>query len=196
MIRTLYTTFALGTLLVSPTQAVEPAGTRAKAELKAIESARAVGENHKLLASLAGEWTTKIKVWLEPGQAPLESTGKVVNVMILEGRQLQTTHTGTFADKPYEGLGTTGYDNVTQKFVSSWRDNTRTGDMNFTGTYDPATKTFALKGEAASMRDPKVTVKLRTATRIVDADTYVLELYGSYGGREERLTEVTYTRRK
>ena len=33
------------------------------------------GEPHKLFATLAGNWTTTTKEWMEPGKPPTESTG-------------------------------------------------------------------------------------------------------------------------
>ncbi|HZC82730.1 MAG TPA: DUF1579 family protein, partial [Nitrospiraceae bacterium] len=52
------------------------------------------GEPHKMLASLAGSWTTKTKEWMEPGKPPMESTGTVEMKMLLDGRFLQQELTG------------------------------------------------------------------------------------------------------
>jgi hypothetical protein len=47
----------------------------------------------------------------------------------------------------FKGMGMDGYDNVKQKFVSSWGDNMGTGIILLEGDYDPATKTFTYTTE-------------------------------------------------
>ena len=44
------------------------------------------GEPHKLFSSLAGNWTTTSKEWMEPGKPPTESTGTAEMKMLLDGR--------------------------------------------------------------------------------------------------------------
>ncbi len=46
------------------------------------------GVPHKLFASLAGNWTTQMKEWMEPGKPPVESTGTAEMKMLLGGRFL------------------------------------------------------------------------------------------------------------
>src|SRR5437868_7039824 len=79
----------------------------------------APGEPHKQLASLAGSWTTKTKMWMEPNQPPTESTGSCEQKVILDGRFLQQECTGEMMGGPFTGIGVTGYDNQTKKYVST-----------------------------------------------------------------------------
>ena len=60
-----------------------------KAAMEHYKKLAAPGEPHKLLASLAGSWTTKTKEWMEPGKPPVESTGSAEMKMLLDGHFLQ-----------------------------------------------------------------------------------------------------------
>ena len=80
------------------------------------------GEPHKQLASLAGSWTTKTKEWMEPGKPPTESAGSAEMKTLLDGRFLQQEFTGEMMGHPYSGIGTTGYDNLRKRYVSTWID--------------------------------------------------------------------------
>ena len=46
------------------------------------------GAPHKVLASMAGSWNTKVKSCMEPGKPPTESAGTSEQKMILGGRFL------------------------------------------------------------------------------------------------------------
>ena len=46
-----------------------------QAAMEAMQKAATPGEHHKHLDALAGNWTYKIKMWMEPGQPPTESDG-------------------------------------------------------------------------------------------------------------------------
>ena len=52
------------------------------------------GGPHKVLASMAGRWNTKIKTWMEPDKLPMESTGTSEQKMILGGGYLQQEFSG------------------------------------------------------------------------------------------------------
>ena len=104
-----------------------------------------LNENHKLLADLAGSWSTSVKM-MEPGKEPTVSKGSVTYKSIMNGRYFVGDHTGSMKmpgadgkmkDFTFKGMSTDGYDNVKQKFVSSWVDNMGTGILTFEGTYRP-----------------------------------------------------------
>jgi hypothetical protein len=156
----------------------------------------AVGDNHKLLAGMAGEWTMHTKMWMDPAQPPQESSGSVSAKMIMGGRYLQAAHTSTMMSQPFEGVSLTAYDNLTRKFVATWVDSMSTGIFYQTGSYDPATRTFTYTSEMPDPMTPGKMLPVRTTTRLVDADTYVFEWYETHDGREARTMEITYKRKK
>jgi hypothetical protein len=55
------------------------------------------------------------------------SEGKAERKMILGGRVLHEHAKSEFMGQPFEGIGLTGYDNVTERYWSTWIDNVSTG---------------------------------------------------------------------
>jgi len=153
------------------------------------------GAPHKLLASLAGSWTAKVKSWCEPSESPMESTGNSDQKMILGGRFLQHEFSGEMMGNPFTGIGFVGYDNHTKKYVSTWMDSMGTAILFFEGTASADGKTIT---QETRYDDPiKGPMKWRSVTRIVDDNTHVFEMYGTdKGGKEEKMMEITYTRKR
>ena len=87
------------------------------------------GAPHKVLARMAGTWNTKMKSWMEPGKPPMESTGTSEQRMILGGRYLQQDFAGDMMGSPFTGIGVTGHDNHTKKYVSTWIDSMGTARL-------------------------------------------------------------------
>jgi hypothetical protein len=153
------------------------------------------GVPHRLLASMAGSWSTKIRNWCEPGKPPRESSGSSEQKMILDGRFLQQEFTGEMMGSPFTGIGVTGYDNHTQKYVSTWIDSMSTAILYFEGTAGSDGKTIT---QEACYDDPvRGPMKWRSVTRIVDDHTHFFEMYSTdTSGREEKMMEITYRRRR
>ncbi|MCP4246728.1 MAG: DUF1579 domain-containing protein, partial [bacterium] len=75
--------------------------------------------------------------------------GKAVRTMILGGRVLEERFSGPgMGGPPFEGLGHTGYDNITGRYWSTWIDNMMTGVAFSYGSRDDAGKTWLFEGEA------------------------------------------------
>lgn len=153
------------------------------------------GEPHKLLAGLAGSWTTQTKEWMEPGKPPIESAGTADMKMVLEGRFLQQEFTSTMMGQPYTGIGTTAYDNLRKKYVSTWIDSMGTGIFVMEGTASADGKTITLKGSHPEPGGGQMTH--RAVWKIVDANTQTFDMYGTHGhGKEMKMMEITYTRKQ
>jgi hypothetical protein len=166
-----------------------------KAKMEAWEKARAVGEQHKLLADyMAGQWEFTNKMWMEPGADPMESKGTCTSRMILGGRFIETSHKGDFMGEPFEGIGITGYDNMKKKYIGTWVDNMGTCIISVEGSYDAGSKTFTY---TCSFDCPfeQSPVKVREVIRLVDKNKHVLEWYETRAGKENKTMEITYTRK-
>lgn len=153
------------------------------------------GAPHKMLASMAGSWTTKIKSWCEPNKPPVESTGTCEQKMVLGGRFLQQEFSGEMMGSPFTGIGVIGYDNHTKKYVSTWMDSMGTAIFFFEGTASADGKTIT---QETRYDDPiRGPMKCRSVTKIVDDNTHVFEMYGTdKSGKEEKMMEITYTRKR
>jgi Protein of unknown function (DUF1579) len=152
------------------------------------------GSPHKLLESMTGSWNTHTKSWMEPGTPPMESKGTCEQTMLLGGRYLQQVFTGDMMGTTFTGIGVTGYDNHKKKYVSTWMDSMSTGIFFFEGTAGADSKTIT---QDCHWDDPvKGPSKWRSVTRIVDDNTHLFEMYLTVkGGKEEKMMEITYTRK-
>jgi len=162
-----------------------------------------LNENHKLLADMNGSWNYAIKMWMspDPNAKPQESKGTANRksamggryvVMDVTGKMQMPDQTGKMKDMQFKGMGVEGYDNVKQKFVSSWIDNMGTGIQFSDGTYDPATKTLTYTSEMEMM--PGMKTPVREVLKITDKDHMLLEWYETRGGQEKKTMEIAYTR--
>src|SRR5438094_9457214 len=162
-----------------------------------------IGENHKLLSSLDGNWDYTIKFWMnpDPNAKPQESKGSATRKSVMGGRYVMMDvsgkmqmpgEDGKMKDMQFKGMGLEGYDNVKNKFVASWIDNMGTGIQSSEGTYDPATKTFTYNMEMEPM--PGMKQQVREVLKVTDKDHMMLEWYENRGGQEKKTMEIAYTR--
>ncbi len=140
---------------------VPPVSKEEQAMMDAMNKARMPGEQHKLLASLVGNWTFVTRMWIDPAAPPTESTGTASYTAIMGGRFVQGTYTGVMMGMPFEGMGVSGYDNVAKQFQSSWIDNFGTMVMYMTGALDPATKAITYTAAMDDFMKPGTKVKVR-----------------------------------
>jgi hypothetical protein len=153
------------------------------------------GEPHKQLASLSGSWTTKTKEWMEPGKPPTEADGTAEMKMVLDGRYLQQEYNSTMMGQPYTGIGTTAYDNLRKKYVTTWMDTMGTGIFTMEGTGSPDGKTITMKGSHPKPDGGQMTH--RAVWKIVDSNTQIFEMYGTHDhGKEAKMMEIVYTRKQ
>jgi hypothetical protein len=165
------------------------------AEMEAMQKAMSPGEQHKRLARRVGDWTYNIKVWMDPSQPPMESTGTMRGEMILGGRYVQTTWQGSFMQQPFEGRGMDGYDNIAKQYVSSWVDNIGTGIIYSTGTCDDSGNKCSMKGDMMDAMTGKKSY-MRTETTWMTGNTFKNEMYGpGPDGKELKWMEITLKRK-
>ncbi len=153
------------------------------------------GAPHKLLARMAGSWNTRTKSWTGSDQPPTESKGTCELKMLFDGRYLQQECSGEMMGSPFSGVGVTGYDNHTKKFVSTWMDSMSTGIYFFEGIGSTDGKSFTQESRYDdAVQGP---MKWRAVTKLVDDNTFVFEMYGAHKkGKEDKMMEMTYTRKQ
>jgi hypothetical protein len=151
------------------------------------------GAHHKMLESLAGTWVAKSKMGMETGNL-IEDAGASEQKMILGGRFLLQEYSGQMMGAPFTGIGYTGYDNQTKKYVSTWIDSTSTAILCFEGTASPDGKTVT---QECTHDDPvRGPIKWRSVARIIDENKNTFEMFAiDEGGKQEKMFEITYTRR-
>ena len=173
----------------------QPGKMEMQATMEVYKKLGTPGAPHQVLASMAGIWNTRTKSCMEPGKSPIESTGTSEQKMILAGRFLHQEFVGDMMGAPFTGIGVTGYDNHKKKYVSTWMDSMGTGILFFEGTADADGNTIT---QECRFDDPvRGPVKWRSVTRIVGENTHLFEMYGTdKNGKEEKMMEITYTRKR
>ncbi|MBL0340415.1 MAG: DUF1579 domain-containing protein [Bacteroidetes bacterium] len=165
-----------------------------KEMMKAYELYATPGEVHAQIAKDDGAWIAEITMWMSPGAAPIKSTSKVANTMILGGRYQQSTHTGSFNDMPFEGISTLAFDNAKKMFISTWIDNMGTGIMIMEGKPAEKGKILYMKGKQV---DP-VTGKdmdVREELTFNDDGTQKMKMFMTpIGGKEYQTMQMVMTR--
>ncbi len=153
------------------------------------------GAPHKMLAKLVGTWTTKTRIWMEPDKPSMEGTGTCQQKMLFDGRYLQQEYTGEMMGTQFTGTNLIGYDNHTNKYVSTWIDSMSTGIYYFEGSASADGKTIT---QESSYDDPvRGPTVWRSVTRILDDDTLLYEMFLiSKGHKEEKMSEMTVTRKR
>jgi hypothetical protein len=167
-----------------------------KAVMEAMMKAATPGEQHKKLEPFAGTFDTKLKFWMDPSKPPEETGGKTESKWVLGNRYLEQRYEGTFMGQPFSGLGYTGYDNVSKKYIMKWMDTQSTGVMDMTGKWDPTGKVMTFSGtviDPLTGKPCKITEKIT----VTDNDHHSFEMWGpDPTGKNYKMMEATYTRTK
>jgi hypothetical protein len=174
-------------------QEAQPKTEQQKA-MEAYMKMGAVTENHEFLKKYAGAWDCQVKSWMAPGQPPTVNQGAFQGEMALDGRFLLMRFKGEMFGQPFEGLQIIGFDNMQQKYVSLWLDNTSTFIFTTMGTrQNNVISESGLWPDAVT--GAQAPVKARTAW--VNADEYVYEQFMVMPDNSEfKSMEMRCTRRK
>ncbi len=166
-----------------------------QAMMEAYMKAATPGEIHAFFAKKAGSWKMHTKMWMEPGGPVMESDATAEVEMILGGRYLQEKVKGTSMGGPFEGMGITGYDNITGIVSSVWYDTMGTMTTILTGKYEKPGDPLELTGAMIdAMSGTEMT--LRTVTTFVSDDEHRFDYYVTVPGLGEmKSMEMVYTRR-
>lgn len=182
-------------LTVVPSLAQDkPAETDQQKAMAAYMKMGALTENHEFLKKYVGGWDCQVKGWMAPGQPPSISQGVFQAEMRLGGRYLLMNFKGEMFGQPFEGLQLIGFDNMQQKYITLWIDNSSTFFFMTTGA-----RQDNVISESGLWPDPltgaQAPVKARTAW--VNADEYVYEQFMVMPDNSEfKSMEMRCTRRK
>ncbi|MEO8277875.1 MAG: DUF1579 family protein [Thermoanaerobaculia bacterium] len=168
-----------------------------KAQMDAFVKAMTPGKQHQQLAANVGTWDGSVSVWEAPGKPPQVSQTHSERTMALGGRVLQAHWTGSMMGMPFEGMGTTGYDNASGKWWSTWTDTMTTGTLNSSGTCDADPKRGCVY--TATMVDPATgkEAKNRTTLSWATPDEEKLEMFAAGpDGKEFKVMEISTHRVK
>ena len=167
-----------------------------KAAMEAWQKAMTPGDGQKKLEPLVGTFEARVRTWMDPSKPPDDTAGTSVNTWVLGDRYVQMKYEGVFLGESFNGIGYTGYDNVTKKYQGSWMDTASTGMMLSTGAVDAAGKVFTFKATTSDPATGKVTTADEKIT-IADNDHHTFEMWGKGpDGKTFKMMEIQYTRKK
>jgi hypothetical protein len=163
---------------------------------KAIENAMTPGEGQKRLDSMVGTFDVKIRTWVSPTSAPVESTAVNVGAWVLGGRYVQTMLAGEMGGAPFSGIGYMAYDNVAKLYQAAWMDTGSTGMTWYTGKLDASGKSGTMTATVLNPVTGKPTpVGLRLT--IEPNGNHLTEMWGmGLGSKLFKLMELQYTKTK
>jgi hypothetical protein len=164
--------------------------------MAAFQKAGTPGPEHAKLKAMAGSYDVAVKAWLDPAVPPEESKGHAELKSIFGDRYLQQEFTGSMMGQEFSGMGIVGYNNVSKKYFSLWLDSTTTALYSGEGTADSA---GALRFATAAW-DP-LSGKQRKGKDVFRAEpdgSLTFESWGTgpHGGKEFKMLEIRYTRKK
>lgn len=149
-----------------------------EADMQACMAAGMPGPMHQHLAKAVGTWAGTSTSWMAPGMPPMTSSCTSTITMEMDGRYTRCEFRGEMPGMgPFHGLGYNGYDNVSQKFVSTWIDNHSSGIMNGQGSLSPDGKTLTWNFQYNCPITKKPTT-MREVERYTNDDTMTLEMFG------------------
>jgi hypothetical protein len=125
-------------------------------------------------------------------QAP-DLDGTAEGKLIMGGRFVQIAQQATINGLPFEGVSVIGFDNVINRYVSTWVDNATNGIIHFVGTYDDPKKQLTMEAHYSDPVSRRLTIA-RTVTTFVDAKTWTYDEYISHqkGEKETHMSTVTF----
>ncbi len=100
---------------------------------------------------LVGDWQGEVKIWMHPGAEPMVMPATIHREWILDGHYIQERVESHSDMGTFQGLGFIGYNNLDGQYEVAWLENQSTAIMVGTGSYDPASKVMATRG---NHRDP------------------------------------------
>ncbi len=153
------------------------------------------GPQHAHLAKGVGTWNGKCKMWMAPDSEAMTMDCTSTVTSLMDGRFFKVEVTGSMMGMPFTGSGINGYDNVSQKFVSTWFDNFGTGMMTGTGeqSADGKVLTWKYNFNCPITKKPIVMRQVETQT---GPNSFTLEMFGPepHSGKEFKSMEISFTR--
>lgn len=165
-------------------------------DMKACMLAGTPGKMHKHLMNEAGVWNGKTTMFM-PGSEPATSDCVSTITPIMDGRYITCEIKGDMPGMgPYDGFGLYGFDNVSQKFVSTWIDNHGTGMMTGTGELSEDGKVMSWKYTFNCPLTKKSTI-MREIESVTGPNTKRLDMFSPdpKTGKEAKMMTIEFTKK-
>ena len=165
-----------------------------QAEMEAYMKAGALGAQHEMMAKHVGTFDVAVKSWMDPAAPPMESKGVAIRTLHMDGRVMHEEFQGNMMGMPFTGLSRSGYDNVSDKWWSTWTDSMSTGIMVSEGECDESFDCTYVGSYNDPLKGGPVTN--RYEAKWTSPDEQHFAMYGpDRDGNEVKMMEMVYTRR-
>lgn len=167
-----------------------------EADMAACMAAMTPGPQQAHLTKAVGTWTGKSKMWMAEGAEAFASECTSVCESLMDGRFTSVEVQSTTPMGPFAGYGIYGFDNVSQKFQSTWIDNCGTGLATGTGELSPDGKTMTWVYTYNCPLTKKPTT-MRQIEKWTGEGAVTMEMHAPdpKTGKEYKVLEVAYTRK-
>lgn len=157
------------------------------------QAAMTPAAGHKRLEPMVGSFRARTEFVMAPGIPPQYHDGISENRWVLGGRYLEQSYRGTAMGMPFEGIGYTGYDNPSKRYVGTWMDTFGTGLMISVGIGRPTDGKMAFATEAIEPSGKKI--HFESIIKVKDRDHHSYEMWTkSAAGKRYRNMLVEYVR--
>jgi hypothetical protein len=166
-----------------------------KADMDACMAAGTPGKQQAMLARAAGHWAGTSTMWMAPDTQPTTSQTTANISTIMDGRYTKCEFSGDMGMGPFQGLGFNGFDNVSQKYVSTWIDTMSTGIMVGDGVMSADGNTFTWTYHFNCPIQKKPTT-MREVQHFASDNAMTLDMYGDepHTGKEYKMMHIEMTR--
>lgn len=166
-------------------------------DVEACMAASTPGQMHQRLVKDVGIWHCQTTMWMGPAGEPVKGEGTVTITSIMDGRYTQCEIEGEMPGMgPYRALGFYGFDNVTQRFVSSFMDNHSTGMSQGVGRLSSDGKVLSWE-YTMSCPITKQPTMVREVFTMTGEDTRLWEMFGKdpKSGKDYQMMRVEMGRK-
>jgi hypothetical protein len=85
-----------------------------------------MGPEQESFKKSVGDWDVHRKMWMAPGQPPMEANESATGRLVFDGRFLEVDYNGDFGGTPFQGRLLMGFDRVDKKYTAIWIDSMST----------------------------------------------------------------------
>ena len=155
------------------------------------------GPAHERLKEFLGSWELTMRMWMAPGQPPMESKGTSEVTWFAEGKWLQESWSIPMMGMPTKGLSILGYDNFKERYVSTRVDSLQTSIASAFGHFDQSGDNLILWGTIDEPMTPEQDKQVKYVYRGFGKDRSVLEVHDMMIGESNtRVFEIESVRKK
>lgn len=163
-----------------------------EADMQACMEAGTPGAMHKELMRHVGEWKGTATMWMYPGSEATQSECSASITPIMDGRFTRCDWKGEMMG-PFNGMGISGYDNVSKELIATWIDNHSTGMAQATGELSSDKKTITWDFSYNCPVTKKAS-KMREVDTMIDDNTMKIEMFMTdpKSGKEFKMMSVDF----